>query len=305
MIGFIAGIILVIVSVVAFVGRSRTSDSESRTIAGVGGAIALIIGAVLLAFSMLVTVSTKNVGIVTSFGKPVGTVDNGLHVVAPWESVTEFDAAIQTDSHTGTDKETPCTTVRIANSSTACVDNSVRWRIKHESADDLYRDYKDFHNVRDSLVTRELNAALNEVYATYDPLKVVRDADATGTPFSHDKLAETVTDKLRTKVGSQIEILNVIISIVRLDGATEERIKAYQVALADTRIAEQKAKTAAEEAKANAALSGSLSNNPYVLVASCQRMLDKLADKGVAPPVGFSCWPAGGASNILIQAPAK
>lgn len=301
MFGFISGIILVIVAVVALIVRSRESDSDYRKVAAVVSGIALVIGAVCLTFSMLITVSTKNVGIVTSFGKPVGTLDNGIHAVAPWESVTEFDAAIQTDSHTGTDKESPCTTVRIANSSTACVDNSVRWRIKHESADDLYRDYKDFHNVRDSLVTRELNAALNEVYAAYDPLKVVRDADTAGTPFSHDKLAETVTEKLRTKVGSQIEVLNVIISIVRLDGATEERIKAFQVALADTRIAEQKAKTAAEEAKANAALSGSLSNNPYVLVASCLRTMDKMIEKGQAIPAGFSCWP-GNQSNILVQA---
>lgn len=304
MVGFIIGIILLAVTVGALVVRSRESDSDYRKMAAVVSGVALVIGAVCLTFSMLITVSTKNVGIVTSFGKPVGTVENGIHVVAPWETVTEFDAAIQTDSHVGDPTkgdDTPCSTVRIANSSTACVDNSVRWRIKHEAADELFKNYKDFHNVRDSLVTRELNAVLTDVYTAYDPLKVVRDADATGTPFLNDKIADDVANRLRAKVGSQVEILNVIIGIVHLDGPTEERIRQYQIALADTRIAEQKAKTALEEAKANANLAGSLNSNPLVLVASCQKAMDKMIDKGIAPPPGFSCWP-GNQSNILIQA---
>lgn len=292
--------LLMLAGIGAWIYKARTEYLTNDRVALAAGIVLPLLAGAILFGSMFTTVSTKNVGIVTSYGRPVGTLDNGAHFIAPWQEVTEFDAAIQTDSHVGQDS-TPCTTVRIANSSTACVDNSVRWRIKHETADDLYRDYKDFHNVRDSLVTRELSSALNEVYASYDPLKVVRDADTSGVVFSHDKLAETVTEKLRAKVGSQIEILNVIISIVHLDGPTEERIKAYQVALADTRIAEQKAKTAEQEAKANAALSGSLSNNPYVLVASCLRTMEKMIEKGQAIPAGFSCWP-GSQSNILLQA---
>lgn len=182
MICFVIGIIFTVVGVAAIIVRRREPSSDGRKFLAFSMGAAFSIAAIFLAFSVLVTVETKSVGIVTSFGRPVGTLDNGLHVVAPWEKVPELDAAIQTDSHVGTDKETPCTTVRIANSSTACVDNSVRWRLKHESADDLYRDYKDLHNIRDSLVTRELNSVLNEVYATYDPLKAVRDADTTGLP---------------------------------------------------------------------------------------------------------------------------
>ena len=34
----------------------------------------------------------------------------------------------------------------------------------------LFLDYRDFDNVRDNLVTRELGAALNEVFSNFDPL---------------------------------------------------------------------------------------------------------------------------------------
>jgi regulator of protease activity HflC (stomatin/prohibitin superfamily) len=102
-------------------------------------------------------VSTRNIGVVTTFGRPSGTLSNGLHAKAPWKSVTEMNGTIQIDNHTGE----AATTVRLGNNSTAFVDNSVRWRIQPAAADELFLDYRDFENVRDNLVTRELRAALN------------------------------------------------------------------------------------------------------------------------------------------------
>src|SRR6266496_6363750 len=62
---------------------------------------------VLTLWSSVHQVATKNVGAVTSYGKPVGNLDNGLGMTWPWEVVTELDAALQTDSYAG-DDETPC-----------------------------------------------------------------------------------------------------------------------------------------------------------------------------------------------------
>jgi hypothetical protein len=79
--------------------------------------------------------------------------------------VTEMNGTIQIDNHTGE----AATTVRLGNNSTAFVDISVRWRIQPAAADELFLDYRDFDNVRDNLVTRELRAVLNEVFADFDP----------------------------------------------------------------------------------------------------------------------------------------
>src|SRR5690606_13462027 len=114
-------------------------------------------------------VPTKQVGIVTSFGKPTGVLTNGLHFVKPWEKVTQMDAAIQTDNNVGEE----ATTIRLGNQSTAEVENSIRWRIRPDKADVLYQDYRDFDKVRDSLVTRELKEAMNQTFKDYDPLSTV------------------------------------------------------------------------------------------------------------------------------------
>ena len=44
-----------------------------------------------------------------------------------------------------------------------------------------------------------------------------------------------MAEKLRTKVGGQIEIINVIVPLVNCDQATQDRINALNVEKADTR----------------------------------------------------------------------
>ena len=103
----------------------------------------------------------------------------------------------------------------------AFVDNSVGWRIQPAAADELFLDYRDFDNVRDNLVTPQLRAALNEVFADFDPL-APENSDGANVQARGDEVAE----KLRTKVGGQIEIINVIVPLVNYDQATQDRINA-------------------------------------------------------------------------------
>lgn len=259
-------------------------------------------GLFLLAISCITQVTTKNVGVVTSFGRPIDTLSNGLHLKAPWHKVTEFDAAVQTDTHKGDGNDgSPCTDIRIGNQSVACLSNSIRWRIVQDSADDLYRDYREFENVRDSLVTRELDAALNEVFADYDPLATV-DVNGKSTAKSLDVLSEEVTTRLRQKVGNQVEVLNVIIPLVSFDRTTQDKINDYQAELANTRIAKQRQQTADAEAEANRKLSGSISKDPNVLVSKCFDTLKDMVREEQPIPAGFSCWPGGGSAVVIPSA---
>ena len=182
----------------------------------------LILGAITI-------VSTRNIGVVTTFGRPSGTLSNGLHFKAPWQSVTEMNGTIQIDNHTGE----AATTVRLGNNSTACVDNSVRWRIQPAAADELFLDYRDFENVRDNLVIRELRAALNEVFADFDPL-ARENSDGADVPALGDDVAE----KLRTKVGGQSRNHECDCAAGHYDEATQSRINALNGEKANTRVAE-------------------------------------------------------------------
>lgn len=293
-------------SVVAKGSQGRYDDVDWRRVGRIVGATAAGLAVLLTLFGSLTTVSTKKVGIVTAFGKPTAVLSNGIHVRAPWEKLTEFDAAIQTDDHIA-DRKTddasgdgPCLTVRIANQATACADVSIRWRIRQDAADDLYRDYKDFGNVRRSLVSRDLTAAMNEVFAEYDPLAGLNNdpAKAASASATLGQLGEQVTGKLRAKIDRQIEILSVVVPLVRHDGQTQDKINAYQAALADTRIAEQRKATATQEAATNRILGESVKGDG-VLEQRCLDLVREIYRMGKEIPPGFSCF-AG--SNVPIIA---
>ena len=89
-------------------------------------------------------------------------------------------------------------------------------------------------------------------------------------------------EKLRR---TQIEIINVIVPLVNYDEATQDRMNAVNVEKANTRVAEQRAKTAEAEAKANEILAASVSNDPNVLVGKC---LDAAREAHISP---LGCWP--------------
>jgi len=269
--------------------------------------ICLLVIAVLetLGFSFAI-VSTKNEGIVTSFGAVSGHVGNGPHLIAPWESVTEMDAAIQTDSYTGANNDNGAPiAVRIGNQQTADVSISIRWRINPAMSDELFQNYRTFEHVRDSLVTRELTAAVNEQFKDYNPLNSIAAAATTGkkNPSLSD-IANAVTEQMKREIGVEgIEILNTIIPIVTFDSATQNRINQLQQQFASTLIAEQQRQTNVKLAEANKALAKSVDTSPNVLVAQCMTILGEMVKENQPVPAGFSCWPGG--SKIGVIAGAK
>jgi regulator of protease activity HflC (stomatin/prohibitin superfamily) len=294
---FIAAIIFAVMAVIATVVMMVLRNSADKSIARLAAFVLIGLVVVATLISSATVVSTKNVGIVTVFGRPSGSLSNGLHFVAPWAKVTELDAAIQTDSRTraNTDPD-DCVTVRIARQAQACVDTSIRWRIKPEASDELFRDYREFSNIRDSLVTRELIATLNLVFETYDPLGIDENGDSTVPDVN--TLSQEATSKMQEKVGGQIEVLNVIIGVVYLDGETQKRVDALQAQVAQTRINEQAIMSADKQAEANRKLAESV-DDPNVLVSKCYDLVGEMLNKNITPPVAFNCWPGGGSPVVL------
>lgn len=266
------------------------------------GIVCVAIVVLLEITSSVAIVGTKEVGVVTAFGKPVGELSNGIHLVMPWQDVTELDGAIQTDSVVDDRKTDECTStsVRLGNQSTACVDDSIRWRINPDSADELFRDYRSFDNIRDSLVTRELNSSLNSVMSHFNPLDTLLSGDEINTNLP--QLADNVQKTMQKEIGDQIEVLSVIIPFVGYDPKTQEKINLFQAALANTKIATQEEETALHEAAANKNLAESVSHDPNVLVSKCLGVLDDMVKSNRPVPAGFSCWPGGGSALVVPAA---
>lgn len=259
-----------------------------------------------LTLSSLTMVGTKQVGVVTTFNRPTGTMTNGLHLKAPWQKVTEMDGTIQTDSYVGGGDKGQCIDIRIGNGSVACIDTTIRWRIVPDEADVLFQDYRNQQDdvndaIQESLVKRELTGALNEVYGGYDPLAAVKG----GENVEVDALSAGVQSAMLNRVKTlgngtpQVEVLSVTTPLIRLDSTTQEKIDAYQQEVANTRIAEQKKETAIQESLANAEISESISNDPNVLAYKCLNIMDQLAKSEQGVPVGMYCFPGGNAPVIV------
>lgn len=299
----IVAIVFIIFAAVAFVAsrllpeknyldRSNPARIASR-LASVGS---LGIAILVLLIGSYVVVSTRNVGVVTTFGKPSGTLNNGFHLKAPWQSVTEMDGSIQIDQHKdgdGGDGHGDALVVRLGNNSNAWADTSVRWEIKLDAADDLFLQYKEFGNVRTNLITRNLQVALNEVFATYNPLASANPTAPnapTPPPVTESKLPELAakaTKLMQDKVGDQVTIFEVQIPTIAFDGETQAKIDQLNQQRAATAVAVESLATANAQSAANKALEQSLS--PEILQSKC---LDVVKDKGGSV---FGCLPGAGA----------
>lgn len=260
-------------------------------------------------FAIIAAVPAKSIGVVTSFGKPVDQMDSGLNFKAPWHKVTRLDGTIQTNSAIGSKGEGPESedydigdvTVRLGNESLATVRYTVRWRIKLDTAQALYSEYRGMGKIRESLVTRETFDALNKVLGQYDPLAEIKGNTNAGTQSFNDYAQEIKRLIQNSEDGSRIEVISVSLPLVQYDSGTQKKLDAYQTQVAATRVAEELFKTNTAQAEANKALSKSISNDPNVLVKQCFDMLDNLADKGKTAPAGFSCWPGSNVDGLIVK----
>jgi len=273
-------------------------------------------GIVLLIFGLMVgfidsthVVAARGVAVQTRFGKVVGPpLGPGFHWVNPANDVEEFDASVKTLKFYQAEKDDDgsCLTVRLGNSTTACVDVAAQWNINHlGDVNALYLQYKTFDNIHDNLVIRQLQSALNEVFGTYDPLNAI--GSGTDRPAVTTKtLQDYVKEYLQRDLGTAISVDSVTIPLIHFDGPTEDRLRSYQQALADTRIATQQVLTAQEQAKANDALNAVASTqNPGVQYQNCLSLMTQLAkiNQLGSLPQTFNC--GGTTAGTLIQTGKK
>lgn len=286
-VGIIVGISIIRKDNYPLAGRITTWTSVAALVA-------------FLFFSTFVSVPTKDIGIKTVFGKPSGALSNGAHLKWPWEDVSLMDGAVQTDTHDKAEGNFDCVNVRIAHQIVACADVYIKWRIIEDHAETLFEDYREFNNIQDSQVNKNLQSTLNQVFETYDPLAVDAETGQSSSPELSDLSALALTD-IQTGVGTKIEVSDLQVTVLHYDKATQSKINALQGQVAETRIAEQSVQTAKEQAAANAELSASVSNSPYVLVSKCYDLVNEMIAKDLALPAAFTCWP-GGSSAVVLPA---
>lgn len=283
---------LVLIGIGVYINHTKPA-TEKTGAKGKGhwpGVVVLGLGILLTAMACLTMVPAQNVGVLTSFGKPVDNLDPGVHVKAPWQKVHDMDGTIQIDDNLG-DKRTE---IRLGSGANAFVQNALRWKIKEEAAPGLWADYRKsgeepIDRISSGLVEQELAAALNSAFADYNPLA--------GDTASFDDISAEVTKRLvgdpatpepdTGRIGGRIIVESFIIPKVDFDQETQRRIDSKQQAVVETEIATQKKLTAEQDALADKERAAGLTNQ-NVLVARC---IDNARATGQS---AFGCWPGTG-----------
>lgn len=270
----------------------RTPMRKNPLVKLISGGIAAMI-ALMLILSSFSIVPTKQVGIPVTLGRPGTPVGNGLHF--KWPVITQMVKMDATTQTLDAAEENP-TVAKDIDRSDVYVHNNVRWAIKEDAADSLYRDYREFENISDSLVQPAQRETISAVMADYNPL-------GEDNP-SNPEIAEQIKQRMQDKVGDRVEIKSVTVTLLDFSDATKDRINQLNTERGNTRIAEQRKETARAEAEANEVLSKSVSKDPNVLVSKC---LDLIAE-GKNVPAGFQCWPgagSGAAPDVIVDSTTK
>lgn len=289
----LAGILALAIGKIAW--DSHYSSAREISIRWVG-VVLLVAAGTTVALDSFTIIPTRNIAVQTSFGKPVGTLDNGFHWIRPWSSTNDFDATIQT-LKLSSDKDDNGEPIkaRLANSTLADVDVTVQWQVDPKGdITQLYLDYRDFDNIGTNVVRRQLSAALNEVFETYDPLAAMNataapDANPSAVPGTTlADLAASAQLKLAAALPKGLLVRSLLIPKVQFSSDIESKISQYNSAIAETRIAEQRQKTAEAQKIANDLLAKA-ANTPGVLYQNCLDLMERLAKSGVTPWPSFSC----------------
>lgn len=303
------------------VGGGFFKAVEVAVLAGIITIIAGVIGGISTLAAAYDRVDTRNVGIATAFGRPVGTHEAGIWWHAPWIQVHELSETIQLQAFestsyddaskgTGENNNPAALLVRLANNSTAYVNVNLNWRLKEGAAGKLFQDYGGssnadvFNTIKQQLVDRQAQTMVSRVFSGFNPQSTVAGQDPSQVSLVVPDLpgyADKVKADLQQAVGSEIEIIDVKIRGIFYDKATQDRIDDYNKKVQETKNAQQDALTAKQRKEANDTIASSVSN-PLVIVAQC---VDSMVKSNKDP--GQCYGPMGGIGGqnggVLVTVP--
>ena len=266
MVGFILGLIAIAIGVIVGVVLKRYSIVETVTnsdnervkvktnplkkYAAIPVAAGIVLGCIGTFCGSVVSVTTGNTGVVSTFGKVENyTLESGFHFKAPWNTVTEMDNRVQ--KHT---IEMKCFSSDIQEVS---MKYTLNYQIDRANAQEIYRTIgKDYYA---TVIEPNITEAVKVASAQYTAEKLVQ---------TRSELADDIEKILRENLNKyHINVSSTAIEDMDFTDAFTNAVEAKQVAeqkkkqaeieqsqqLAqaenDKKIAETKAKAEAEVAK--------------------------------------------------------
>lgn len=264
--------------------------------------LAIIALVVMTFFASFTKVEARAVGIQTSFGQYVSTVESGAHLLSPWSEVEQFSTQIQPLDLSDLD-DTQGNAVSVAFSGSekgtsggnGKVNAVVRWSIDTKSAENLWKKYKTFDRVQTDLVLSESQDAFREVIGSYQPNEAR--AGANIRPIS-DKVKAGLSQRL---ADDGVLIDSVSIKGIELDDATAKSLERTVIANNNEETAKSEQRRAITDA-ATAALrekSGALS--PAANLRYCLDIVNNWdVKKNGNLPTTFNCALGGSSTPVIV-----
>lgn len=293
--------IFALVAAAIFAVFGKSFGVVARGVAG-GVAAVIVLGILIASFTQ---VDARSVGVQTSFGKYRDTIGAGVHLIAPWSEVEQWTTRNQTLRLAGDGKGSerdnyvtePSVTVRLGTQSEAYVDLTVTWAITEKSVEGLWRQHKTFADARRDFVAPAAQGTVVAAFDSYDPFSGIN-AGQTAAPRSVEQWSALITDKLRPVYdGRGVRLVSVQVTGVRYDQRTEDKLRQYADAVANTRIATQDVETAKQQAAASAA-------RATQSAPGCEALIRDLAALNQLQhlPQGWQC-PGNGAAPVIVGGP--
>ncbi len=241
---FIIGLILLGIGILLFFTMKKAKQPARALVPS----LVAIVSLVLLIASCVRTVPTGHTGILTVFGKVKNTtLEAGVHLCAPWESVVNMDNRNQKAS-----VDLLCFSSDIQE---VTVTYTINYQISKQNAQKIYKDIG--VSYYDTVITPSIQEAVKSEFAKYTAEELLNNR----SKLSGD-IRGTLTAKLDgyniVVIDSSIENLDfsdVFTDAVEAKQVAEQKSKQAQIEQAQkTMEAEEAAKRAEIEAKASAAV---------------------------------------------------
>lgn len=290
MVGFVIGIILLLIAVVAALVAIGTRDSADKLGAAAIAAVLTLVGVGAIVVDSHVSVDANTVAIIQEFGKPVGNpAGPGWNWTAPWATSSVIDTRVQNTARLAGDKGdtagADCVKVNFKDNASACTDITISYRVSAENAVKLWKNWTSLDDARDKLLRPATDSAAREVYGEYASLDVIDGS-------KQSAITDGITNSLRAKLSSSgLDLVSVSPGQIHLSDSAQANLDRLRNAQVDTQVAQQTLAKNQALAAANNALNASLTDG--IKFEDCLKIAAEIKT------VGFSC--TGSGSNMLLN----
>lgn len=290
MVGFIIGIVLLLVAVVCVIVAIGASRSEDKMGASAIAVVLTFLGVGAIIIDSHVSVEANTVAIIQEFGKPVGDpAGPGWNWTAPWATSSVIDTKVQTTARLAGDKGdtagADCVKVNFKDNASACADITVSYRVSSENAVKLWKNYTSLDAARDNLLRPLTDNAAREVYGEFTSLDVIDGSKQAA-------ITDGITASLKAKINaSGLEVVSVAPGQIHLSDSAQANLDKLRNAQVETQVAQQTLAKNQALAAANNALNASLTDG--IKFEDCLKTAMDIKT------VGFSC--TGSGSNMLLN----